>query len=484
MKPVVNFFKNNIKTLEILITVVSFLTSISGFFSNIISLNIILFIFFIGVFISSIIIINYLTEKNENNIKKLKFYKFIGILKYLIIIPILLYGYKGFIYKKPICEFTNPLPVILITNFTNESNDDLSYAVLRELNDQILELDSIEILHKDTFIAINKKMNSYDMEDLLSNNCFNNGLIVFGKRSVESNFLDCTIYLSEKLKNSGKTKEINNFIRLKNPYEISFSIENQSKSIADFIIGLIFYYTDNFNKCLSKFNEIEKNIPIKEGSKLKELCSVFISNSIYYSQGIDKGKSAIIKYLSDDSSSADLNYNYAMMLVSSGDTLIGSKYYRVANKLDYKLEIPDYINDWESKKNKESNNSTSIENEISVNESNNKSVELNSKKQIKKDTIKKNDINSEIANNNIAAALPRKNITLYPLKIMGPQGQRWLENQQGKRITRNFDIIKLVNKKYFAVSKYQLWGALDTLGKEILPMQFESIRDLNNMFGN
>jgi Kef-type K+ transport system membrane component KefB len=66
MKPVVNFFKNNIKTLEILITVVSFLTSISGFFSNIISLNIILFIFFIGVFISSIIIINYLTEKNEN----------------------------------------------------------------------------------------------------------------------------------------------------------------------------------------------------------------------------------------------------------------------------------------------------------------------------------------------------------------------------------------------------------------------------------
>jgi hypothetical protein len=70
----------------------------------------------------------------------------------------------------------------------------------------------------------------------------------------------------------------------------------------------------------TKQNEIEKNIPIKEGSKLKELCSVFISNSIYYSQGIDKGKSAIIKYLSDDSSSADLNYNYAMMLVSSGDT--------------------------------------------------------------------------------------------------------------------------------------------------------------------
>lgn len=484
MKPVVNFFKNNLKTLEILITVVSFFTSISGFFSNIISLDIILFIFFIGVFISMIILLNYLKEKNENNSRKLKFYKIFGILKYLIIIPILFFGYKGFIYKKPICEFTNTLPVILITNFTNESNDDLSYAVLRELNDQILELDSIEILHKDTFIAINKKMNPQDMEDFLSNNCFNNGLIVFGKRSVESNFLDCTIYLSEKLKNSGKTKEIKNFIRLKNPYEISFSIENQSKSIADFIIGLLFYYTNNFNKCLGKFSEIEKNIPIKEGSKLKELCSVFISNSIYYSQGIDEGKSTIMNYLSNDSSSADLNYNYAMMLVSSGDTLLGSKYYRIANKLDYKLEIPDYINNWKSKTNKESNISTSIEDEISVNESNNKSIELNSKKQFKKDSIKKTEIKTEIANNSVTAALPRKDISLYPLKIVGPQGQKWLENQQGKRITRNFDVIKLVNKKYFAVSKYQFWGALDTLGKEMLPMQFESFRDLNNMFGN
>jgi hypothetical protein len=484
MKLVANFFKNNLKTIEILITVVSFFTSISGFFSNLISLEIILFIFFIGFFISIIILLNYLSEKSENNTRRLKLYRILGILKYLIIIPILFYGYKGFIYKKPICEYTNQLPVILITNFTNEKNDDLSYAVLRELNDQILELDSIEILHKDTFITINKKMDSQEMENLLINNCFNNGLIVFGKRSIESNFLDCTIYLSEKLKNSGKTKEIKNFIRLKNPYEINFSIENQSKSIADFIIGLIFYYSDNFDKCLGKFSEIEKKLPNKEESKLKELCSVFISNSIYYSKGIEEGKSAIVNYLSNDSSSADLNYNYAKLLVSSGDTLLGGKYYRVANKLDYKLEIPNYIINYKSDIKKESNKSTSTENEISINDSKNKLVELNPKKEVKKDSTNKKEFKTEIASNNIVPVLPRKNIPLYPLKIVGPQGQKWLEDQRGKRITRNFEIIKLINKQYFAVSQYQMWGALDTLGKAILPMQFESFRELNKMFGD
>ena len=172
------------------------------------------------------------------------------------------------------------------------------------------------------------------------------------------------------------------------------------------------------------------------------------------------------------------------MLVSSGDTLLGSKYYRVANKLDYKNEIPIYIKNWRSKRIKDSNISVSIEDEISMNHSKNKATELNSKNQIKKDSVKKKDVKTEITIVDINASLPVKKTSLYPLKIVGPQGQRWLENQQGKRITRNFDIIKLINNKYFAISKYQQWGALDTLGNVMLPMQFESFRDLNNMIGN
>jgi hypothetical protein len=244
----------------------------------------------VGVFFISLSICNKLISAKRESLgvivdrlspKQIKVVKRIRIGSHsLLLIPLCL-AISFFITKSSKCNgFKNDVGVI-ITSFTNSNDDDFSYKLFKILDAELESNDTVSAIRSEKFI--NAGSNSYKdtLKELFNSNCFEKGLLVFGKRSELSRLFDCSIFINNVSRiNESIGVQNRKIINLQNPDLINFSIESQAQIVSEFILGLLYYNSKNFQLSKNKFQhclELSSN----ENGALKSNCALFIGNSLY-----------------------------------------------------------------------------------------------------------------------------------------------------------------------------------------------------------
>ncbi|MBK6566909.1 MAG: tetratricopeptide repeat protein [Saprospiraceae bacterium] len=274
-----------------------------------------------------------------DGIQKKVFY--LNGISYLIIIllfSILLYP---LIVKKKSCILDNKNVGILISNFSKSDEDEFSYKIFNLLEDKLQNKDTINTLRVDKFI--NLGFNNYrdTILNIFSKNCHSKGLFVYGRRSVESQYLDCNIYINKLFLSHNKLAKIDrNVIFLQNPSLMTFSIDQQAELIVDFILALLFYNSNDIDQAIHKFKYIINDTPIEVNSKLKSYCQLFLGNIYFSKNNLNLATSEYKMGLKYDSINPYIHFNLGITYFKNLDTIAAFEEFNTANQIDNKIINP------------------------------------------------------------------------------------------------------------------------------------------------
>lgn len=343
MKKTSAFVELHSKKFELALGLFSIVSSVVGFIAQLATLEILLAIVSLGVFF---FIKSFLDKKKA--IGKLSPAARVAYVLNFGFIPFSLCC-VGFWYIKrdaPDCDDIRSEPLICITRFSSAEDDDFSYALVSDLAERTAGLDSLQIQAVDTFLNPNVYSSIKSLEGLISNQCHNQGLVVFGRFSSETDLFDCSIYVSELLEIQYTKSRLanNNLVRLKDPDMISFSIQKQSRVVSDFILMLLYY---SQNRTGESVELIQKSIAT-DGAlmspSLQQLMLVYLGNALADQGKLEESLSSYETLLEVDSLSPLVNYNYGILCLDKGDTTLASKYLNRASLTNPKFENP--LKDW------------------------------------------------------------------------------------------------------------------------------------------
>ncbi len=207
---------------------------------------------------------------------------------------------------------------------------------------------SFEMEFIDTFL--NQKVSSQldNLEKLVNSQCHNRGLLVFGKRSVESELFDCTVYISKNLQTTFIEQNLSNqkFVRLRNPADIQFSIDKQTEIVSQFLLLLLDYYKGNFDESIVRVEHLRKLPVWSQSSELKAFCQIYEANSYLGKNEIDKARTVYSEALRDTLDNALIHHNYAQLELVLGDSSFAFQHFEIARSLNPGFEnpIPAYSN--------------------------------------------------------------------------------------------------------------------------------------------
>jgi hypothetical protein len=473
MQKAKEFIKSNLRKLELIGSIIGFFTSIFGFLFESISLNVI----FSTVLICSILLGIYFWNFVNTKSKTIK-YTYLLVL--IALIGFTLYQiFISYIYVKPKCDDLESNPVILISKFNISEEDDLPYAVMNELNNNI-KVDSIDIMQVDTFINLKQKLKEEDLFGIIKDQCHTKGIFVFGKRSMANKYFDCSIYISKNFLAANNKYSKQNLLHLKNPDNYSFTIENQAKAIAKLILSILYYQIGDYKNCLENTNSlIDIGNNEMQNEDLKEFLEIYKLNCNYFISGTDSTYEMFKKSINNFNNSGILNYNFGLLSLNIGDTANAIKYFNIAKSKIDTLSIPKLEVVKKSPKNKNNFNVSMLETSNNVLTTNKNNLTYIADLSQSDKNISENTNTTKIGLNVDEAKTNNSKGNLYPLKIVKTKnGFTYLQDQRGKRVSEYYDLIKRYKNQLFVVNKQGLWGALDTLGRETHPLYFESAREL------
>jgi tetratricopeptide (TPR) repeat protein len=129
-------------------------------------------------------------------------------------------------------------------------------------------------------------------------------------------------------------------IYLQNPDLLNFSIDSQASVVSEFILGLLYYNSNDFSISTEKFRHSLTLNGNTDNKKFVSFCHLFIGNNFYkekkYSSAIQEYKNGIIF----DSSNAFIHYNLGNALVISSDSGEANNEYNIAEQINNKLINP------------------------------------------------------------------------------------------------------------------------------------------------
>jgi hypothetical protein len=270
------------------------------------------------------------------------FAKVIRVLNYGLLLIVIFLGINSFLSLKNKCSEVNNQLGVLISSFDIAGNDDFSYKLYTTVSAEVEHADSINVFRVDKMVNIGRRNYLDSIKTVFEDNCSNHGLYVFGRRSVQSNLFDCSVYINNmKIVNLDSSENSSkNIIHLQNPDLINFSIENQAQIVSKFIVGLLQYHGGHFADTRATINRCIASVSNIDNIKFKSYCFLLLGNSFFkenlYSDAIEAFRAG----LKDDSTNAFLHYNMATSILMMGDSLAAQNEYSIANKLNSKLSNP------------------------------------------------------------------------------------------------------------------------------------------------
>lgn len=337
MKPILLFFENHSKKLEIIFGIIGVFSSISGFLWKWLNIYVFISLFCILAFVA----LRFYVRKNLELFKKNKKI-FLNIIAFTLLATTPVSLYFSFVKPTKKCSQPNKDLGVIITKFSNEKSDDFSYSLTNNISDLINDNQTAAIAFVDTFLNQEFNINPEKSGGLITENCFEKGIIVFGKRSEDSKLFDCTIYISKNLKSEYVEKELNQnrVIRLKNPDLIEFSIDNQSMVVAELVIAILDFYNQKYSSAAEKLNKLESSGLLNEHKELLILCKMYKANAYLGNSDLNSSAETYREVLITHPNLPIVNYNYAMLNLAKGDSLVAQNYFQIAKSLDSNLTNP------------------------------------------------------------------------------------------------------------------------------------------------
>lgn len=471
MKPILLFFENHSKKIEIIFGIIGIFSSVSGFIWKWLNVSVFIAIFMLLTFL----VIRYFTRKNQNNLSKGKII-FLNILAFSFLVSTVIPLYFSFIKPTIKCTQSNNKIGVLITKFTDEKSDDFSYSLTNNISELINDNNSAAIAFIDTFLNQNYNINPEKSGELITENCFNKGIVIFGKRSEDSKLFDCTIYISNNLKTDYTEKELgdNRVIRLKNPDLIEFSIDNQSIVVAELIIAILDFYNQQYSSASEKLGKLESSGLLREHKELLKLCKLYKANA-YLGNGELNSSAATYKEVVFSHPNLPIaNYNYAMLNLAEGDSSTAQTFFEIAKSLDYNLTNP--LEGISFEQIRSTNND--VHNANNNNSKETSIAELNISTSKEEITFAAPAANKQEIPNSEATIDVNKNKFYYEncfsTKIC-------VFDSKGKR-TGIYDYLYPVEKpvngeSFYYVMKEGNWGIIDNYGRLIIPPRHESPKE-------
>ncbi|KAA2242530.1 WG repeat-containing protein [Chitinophaga agrisoli] len=222
---------------------------------------------------------------------------------------------------------------LLIARFTNEEDDDFSYKLFSVLDAELQDGDTINTMRVNKFINIGGVGYLDTIKNVFDDNLYKKGLLIFGKRSTTSPVFDCNIYLNGILNN----KKI---IHLQNPDVIKFSIDYQSQVVAEFILGLLYYNSNEFDVSKGKFQQVLEINQNENNRKLIGYSRLFIGHNLLCKKQFAEAGKEYKLGIKVDSMNGYLHYNLANVMLATGAMDDAYREYTIANKLNNKLLNP------------------------------------------------------------------------------------------------------------------------------------------------
>ena len=279
------------------------------------------------------------TEGNSIRLRKIASY--IGFISFSFwIFP--LYCIVSFIApKKKSCTLDQGIG-LLIANFSNKKDDEFSYKLFDKLASDLPNPDSINLVRVDSFLEIKNLRYTDTLNKMLEDACSHKGLIVYGRRSEESKLFDCNIYIHNlnKIKLNDPQVYGKAVIYIQNPDLINFSIESQSATISDFILGLLYFNSKNNASSNEKFTHALQLNGNTDNKKFAAYCQLYIGNNYLLAKDFENASQAYKKGIACDSTNPYLHYNLATALLAKSSSKDAQPEYAKAKSLDQKLDIP------------------------------------------------------------------------------------------------------------------------------------------------
>jgi tetratricopeptide (TPR) repeat protein len=462
-------YKNVIQTITGLISI---LTGLISLFVSVFNSNLNIAFISIGVFFINLGICNKLIKAQRQSFgvtinrlsnKQVKTVRRIIIGSYILWFFPLYQCITYFQSKSNTCRDSTNNIGLIITSFTNSTNDDFSYKLFTLLETELENADTISTIRTEKFINAGDKTYQDSISQLFSSNCYKKGLLVFGKRSDQSKLFDCSIYFNNFLNiNNPIGLQNKKIINLQNPDFINFSIEYQAQAVTDFILGLLYSNSNNLLLSTKKFQHCSSLVSNDDNRKLKAYCSLFIGNNFYKENNyIDA-----IKYyqlgIKHDPENAYLHFNLATALLDSKDSSNANKEYIVANNLNNKLINP--IGNIEKLTYKKKGDSADpiisqskfkIQNPIRQGDSNKKKDQIQENNEIQSDYVK-------VKINDKYGVLNKSGDTIIKCAY--------------DYVGENICVYK--NQLFFIVGSRHLFGALDMSGNLVIPIKYTSAENV------
>lgn len=299
------------------------LVGILTYLFKLISLLFMVSLLFVGLYFSLRYFLTYvISSKVESfGIQRNKFTnKQVNLAKYgkrfspILFAPAACFAFLGGVGGDSKCKSLTLVPTIAVAKFGNTSDDDFSYLLVRDLNDKCAAKVPVVVDQIDTFYNASSVSNKSNMERELLKVCSNSGIVVFGKRSSNSNLFDCSIYISENLRANlnDSISENDRIIRLKQVDELNFSIARQSEIVSDFVISLFYYFNSNFSESSLILSRLSKIDAIEENLSLFRLVNFFLANSLIFDGRRDEGLELYTSLLNSESSDVYV-YNWTAL---------------------------------------------------------------------------------------------------------------------------------------------------------------------------
>jgi len=278
-------------------------------------------------------------------------YSFLLVPLYFLMIALFLF-IKTTKSKEEMCNENVKKTGLLIARFNkpnrnDDDDDDFSSTLYSKLDSYLQNSDEINLKQLDKFISTTNNFNRDTLKEVYSANCYNNGLLIFGKRNdKDAKLFLCKIFALNFFSLKANSYETYNktIIYIQNPDLLDFSIEYEANIISKFILGLLYYHEGKYelsNQIIQEALNLNTN---KQNKPFISICHFFIGNDLVK---LGRLSDAINHYntgISTDSTNANfvsyLHYNLAAVKNNIGDSKTAIKEYKIAERLNSNLHNP------------------------------------------------------------------------------------------------------------------------------------------------
>ncbi|MFM7053329.1 MAG: FISUMP domain-containing protein, partial [Bacteroidota bacterium] len=324
-------FGGRLKFVEITIGIIGIFSSFWSYVAQITKTSYILLV----VSISLLLLFHYVIEKIKltyNPKNKLSFKIIYNLLKAGFYISIISIGFSVFMIlldifypsKNAHCDTLDLTPIVCITKFSDKKDDEFSYLLTEKVVSLMQNRALYSVTFVDTFLNQKHLINPKLASSVINENCHKKGLVVFGRQSTSDKIFNCTIVVSELLKEEFESNAVGEIIKLKTPEEIDISIDKQSDCIANLIIGVCDFYTHQYK---SSITLLEQSLICNENNQaFIKICNTYKAHAFFADGQIEKCleiyKSEILPH-----SATEIDFHNLGLIYDSVNDSIQAEYY-------------------------------------------------------------------------------------------------------------------------------------------------------------